>query len=1005
MRPRLRFIGLVTAACALLVSSAGAQQVTGRVMDDRTGQPIAAVQVFIADTGIGALTQQNGRYLLLNVPAGTHTLSVQRIGFGTQTQEITVAAGETVVLDFQLREQALAMDEIVITGVPGGNRRRAVGNVVSTLDAAALQEIVPIDKVGNILAGRTAGVNMTSVDGQVGSGSMIRVRGESTLSLPPNPLIYIDGVRVENAETTGPNESRISRLDDISPEEIESIEVLRGPSAATLYGTEASQGVVNIITKRGIAGAPQVNVSVRQGISTYIRPENIFPTNYWTHPDGTVIPFNMITDSPEGPTAFRDGHLSTYTASVSGGSEDLTYYLMGSYTDDEGQLKNNSNERFNTRLNLDMRPAEDLSISAGLSFVKNDIQQATRYGVVRGLVHAHAGNLEANRCLTQARPQCGYYRGWSNWGGPPEATESVDYDQHVMRSIGTFTVAHTPVSWLNNRVNIGYDVTDEQNLQLREYQTVDTIAFFLGSGFDGFRNNQRIQRYSTTFDAASTIDLGLTEGIGSTTSLGLQYYLKKTETLRARGEDFPGPGLLTIEATGTQTVSFDTFEENATLGFYVQEVLSFGDRLFLTGAVRVDNNSAFGDEIKWITYPKASLSYVMHEEPWFQNSAPSFVDALRLRAAWGQSGVQPPSFVALKTFGFVPGPVGKSGVSPSTLGNPDLRPEIGDEIEFGFDADFMDQRLGLVFTWYRKNTKDAILLRPNAPSGGFPGSRYVNAGLIANRGLEAELDADLFSGPGFGLNLGLRYSWNDSEIKQLSGEVGDTAIVWNFQNSMEHRVGYPPHSFFGPVVVSADWDPAARGGVGQGINPMCEDGRGGTMACFDAKGSVQAPRLYNGRAVAPHNVGISSVLRFGSSIRVSALMDIQMGHTRYDNTTRIRCYLFTMCKETHDPTPEDAIINSQVTQGDRLQYYTRADASFGRLREVSLNYTLPSNLVDGWGLSRASIIIAARNLWTITDWTGLDPESGGNQNVSRQWQEQHHVPSGSTFETTLRVGF
>ena len=357
MRPRLRFIGLVTAACALLVSSAGAQQVTGRVMDDRTGQPIAAVQVFIADTGIGALTQQNGRYLLLNVPAGTHTLSVQRIGFGTQTQEITVAAGETVVLDFQLREQALAMDEIVITGVPGGNRRRAVGNVVSTLDAAALQEIVPIDKVGNILAGRTAGVNMTSVDGQVGSGSMIRVRGESTLSLPPNPLIYIDGVRVENAETTGPNESRISRLDDISPEEIESIEVLRGPSAATLYGTEASQGVVNIITKRGIAGAPQVNVSVRQGISTYIRPENIFPTNYWTHPDGTVIPFNMITDSPEGPTAFRDGHLSTYTASVSGGSEDLTYYLMGSYTDDEGQLKNNSNERFNTRLNLDMRPA------------------------------------------------------------------------------------------------------------------------------------------------------------------------------------------------------------------------------------------------------------------------------------------------------------------------------------------------------------------------------------------------------------------------------------------------------------------------------------------------------------------------------------------------------------------------------------------------------------------------------------------------------------------------
>ena len=337
------------------------------------------------------------------------------------TQQVNVAAGETVVLDFQLREQALAMDEIVITGVPGGNRRRAVGNVVTTLDAAALQEVAPISSVQNLLGGRAAGVNMTTVDGQVGSGAMIRVRGESTLSLPPNPLIYIDGIRVENAETTGPNESRISRLNDLSPEEIESIEVLRGPSAATLYGTEASQGVVNIVTKRGVAGAPSVNVSMRQGITTYVKPENIFPTNYWTHPDGRVLAFNMITDSPEGKTAFRDGLLQTYTASVSGGSEQLTYYMMGSYSDNEGQLKNNWNQRLNTRLNLDVRPAENFSIQAGLSFVKNDVGQATRYGVVRGAVHAHAGNLEENRCLSQARPQCGYYRGWSSWGGPPES--------------------------------------------------------------------------------------------------------------------------------------------------------------------------------------------------------------------------------------------------------------------------------------------------------------------------------------------------------------------------------------------------------------------------------------------------------------------------------------------------------------------------------------------------------------------------------------------------------
>ena len=836
---------------------------------------------------------------------------------------------------------------------------------------------------------------------------MIRVRGESTLSLSPNPLIYIDGIRVENAENTGVNSSTgqiISRLNDLSPEEIQSIEVLRGPSAATLYGTEASQGVVNIITKRGVAGAPQVNFSVRQGMVTFVNPANIFPTNYWTHPSGEVIPFNIMDGHPEGNTLFREGQLQTFTGSVSGGSEQLTYYLMGSYTDDEGVLENNWNERFNTRLNLDVRPFEDLSISAGLSFAKNDVGLSLRHGAARSVVHAHAGTLEENRCLTQARPQCGYYQGWSDWGGPPEALESETNEQHALRSIGTFSISYTPsgANWLSNRINVGYDLTDEQNVKLRPFQSNDSIAFFLrGTAFRGHRDQSRVRRFNTTVDAATTIDIGLSEEITSNTAMGVQYYQQRNEIIRARGEEFPGPGLITIEATGSQPISTDTFEENATLGFYVQEVLSWRDRLFLTGAVRVDNNSAFGDEIKWVTYPKASLSYVLHEEPWFADAAPSWLDALRLRAAWGQSGVQPPSFVALRTFGFVPGPAGQAGVSPGTLGNPDLKPEIGDEIEFGFDADLLDQRLGLQLTYYRKNTKDAILLRPNAPSLGFPGDRYVNAGLITNSGLEVELDAAVFTGETFSWNVGVNFSRNDAEIKRLSGEAGDTAIVWNFQNSMEHRVGYAPHSYFGPVVLSAEWDAANQ----KAINPMCDNGTGGSMACYDANGSVQAPRLYNGRAIAPTDIGVSTEVTLWNSLRVNALLHMQYGQTRYDNTTRIRCHLFTMCRENHAPTAEDAVLIAQYTSGDRLQTYTRADAGFARLRELSLSYTLPNDMVEGWGLTRAVIQVAVRNLYTWSNWTGLDPESGDNQsNPRRQWQEQHHLPTPTTFETTIRVG-
>jgi TonB-dependent SusC/RagA subfamily outer membrane receptor len=276
----------------VIAPALGAQQITGRVMSGQPGEPLAAVQVFIAGSGIGALTQQNGRFLLLNVPAGTHTVSAERIGYRAVTATVQVAAGETVVQDFTLAEQALGLDEIVVTGTPGGTQRRAIGNTVTSVDVSDVTRNVGGASVQNILIGRSPGVQLAASASMVGAGSDIQIRGVGTFTLGRNPLIFVDGVRVNNDARAGP-ETGIGRtvniFNDFNPSDIESIEVIKGPGAATLYGTEASAGVIQIITKRGAEGAPQFEASIRQGIQ-YIRDPQSRLGTQWTCKDRFAPP-------------------------------------------------------------------------------------------------------------------------------------------------------------------------------------------------------------------------------------------------------------------------------------------------------------------------------------------------------------------------------------------------------------------------------------------------------------------------------------------------------------------------------------------------------------------------------------------------------------------------------------------------------------------------------------------------------------------------------------------
>ena len=991
---------------AALVAAASAQAqgaISGTVTDELGGESISSVQVLIDALGLETLADEDGRYRLQNVPEGRHRLTARQIGYASVSVMVTVTSGETVVQDFSLSQQVVALDALVVTGVPGETRVRAIGNSLERLDTQAVTEQAPVVSVQQVLEGRTAGVNMMG-SAMVGAAPRMRIRGSSTFSLSGNPLLYIDGVRADSRETTGygggNNNGVRSALSSLDPEQIERIEVLKGPAAATLYGTEASRGVINVITKRGAAGATRLDVMVRQGFNWTQGPaDRIGYENYWRNPAGEVSSLNVVDHwSAQGRDIFTTGQIQSYAATLSGGSEDAQYFFAGTYSDEVGILDYNYSKKLNLRTNINAQLTNNLAATLSMGYTRgNDRIPIDGYrSVTEGLQFGSPRWLGENRCVERPGAGCDLFDGFIS-GAPPARDRSLINTQNLDRFTGGVTLNNTALGWLTNRLTLGLDYTGEVNVQLREFQTNDTTIASLGSvGSMGFRNEGRRTHVMSTVDFSTTAEFDLTEAISTATSVGIQYYTRTTSFLNAGGQQFAGPGLSTVNATAVLGVPGNNDIGDKTLGLYVQETLALNDRLFFTGAVRVDNHSAFGSDIEFVTYPKASLSWVITDEPWFGQS--SLLSSLRLRGAWGKSGEQPAAFSALRTWGAVTGPQSTGGVSPNTVGNPDLTAEVGEEIEVGFDVELLNARLGLQFSYYDKRTKDAILQRDLAPSTGFTGQQFFNAGQINNQGMEAQLNATFIDGPGFRWNVFFSGSWNSAEIIQLTGQPGDTSIIFNSWSSMEHRVGYAPNSWFGVDVVSGDIDPE----TGRTVDAMCRAADGGTTPCFSASGSTIAPRVFLGRAIAPYQLSFGTDIDLGQRFKFHAMFTSELGHKRFDNTLRQRCRLYRLCRVNYFPEEADDVsLMAGIQSGNAIIDPWVNDVGFVRLKEVSVSYELP---VSFFGVSRAVAQIAARNMLTFTNWTSSDPEtmfSSGN----RAFMEQNMMPLPQQITTTIRLSF
>lgn len=998
-------VTLFLSTAAVLEAQSGT--IRGTVIGEGTREPLPGAQVFIPGTGIGSLSSQEGEFLLLNVPAGQQTVQVQMIGYGQAEQAVNIPADGTATVEFELTQSAIALDEIVVTGAGQATERKRLGNTVGTINTEEIEN-APTRSVSEVLQGREPGVVVTQSGGMAGEGSRIRIRGSSSLSQSNQPLVYIDGVRIASEEGFI-GAGGASRLDDLNPESIARVEILKGAAAATLYGTEASNGVIQIFTKRGQDGAARWELNVEQGFSGqnesryeplagYVQAEEPSP-RLNSQDIGTrgvrelwgldVAPYEVFT-VPLTPLIFETGHHQAYSLSVSGGADRISYYASGRYARENGTFGA-----------TEYGPAEDLDIkrqaNANLSIFPLEnmrLRLTSFYSEGHHAVPTNGNDIYGAFSLTaMSKPE---FAGPENPTGAfafstlPELMQIIEFED-FSRFGGTLTASYTPAPTLNVETTFGIDRVNTLGVSFRRFGW--NVSGVAGANPQGEKYVQdRIDR-NLTFDTRASWNTDLTDNVNSAFVAGVQLLSREIHESVSLGEQFPAPGLEVTEAGAFQSVG-ELILETAQWGLFGQEQIGFGDYLFLTGGVRYDNHSAFGEGAGGALYPKVSFSFVPSDMPGWGSS---LFSALRLRGAIGQSGLQPGAFDKFTTFSPLPAETGP-GVQPDNLGNPDLEPEVSTEWETGFELGFFNNRAALQGTYWNRTTSNVLVARQFPPSGGFVSPQLDNLGEMHSWGIEMGLNGNAYTSPSFSVDLFATASYLDQEITDLGG--APPIKIEYFRYRTWHREGYAPGAYFGPKLIDAPY-PFDTNGDGQPdtreqVLAFLSQPRSPAsvpLLLVDEDGDGDLLDHYLGSPHPNWQGAFGTDISFFGDFQLGTLFEYKAGHVVHDLTGAFRTTHPLLGINTRETAQIDATLqNPASTPEERLDAalaWSREGASlapnnalnmikpgdFIRWRELSLTYQVPENYLERFGARSLALTASARNLMLWTKYTGIDPES------------------------------
>ncbi len=842
---------------AATAPSAQAQGATaiieGKVTDAGSTRGLEAVSVFIQDTRLGALTNAQGTFRIAGIPVtgGSRTVlvRVRALGYTPGSKSVTLTAGQTAKADFALSTSAIQLNQVVVTGSGQKTETKRLGNTVAVIAPPAN---APINDISNLLTAREPGLVGVIGGGLSGQGAAIRIRGNSSLSQSNEPIIFIDGVRMNNGASGGnAGGGAMTRLDDIDPNTIERVEVLKGAAAATLYGTEASNGVIQIFTKVGSQGAPRWTFNAQQDAVQF--PDRVAPNSGFARRQSqadslsrfygrTITPFEPFTTKVFQDNLTELGTATSLGGTVTGGGNAVTYFASGRIFSEDGpfggkQLGVATDEvrRIQTSANLTLTPFKNFRIRFNNNYYNITNKTPETGNNIYGINSlAFMARPELANCNNSTLVSPGVCSGAGNLFGNQafmtvrEAMNQIN-EGAVNRYLGSLDMSYNQTANLTYSATVGYDYAAVRDIGFSRFGY--NLDLFTSQTVTGARNVFNDNTRVGTLDAKIAYNRNLGSSWSTATVGGMQVFNTNQKTTSANSQAFPGPGIEVVGAGGTAITNGEGLLTTINGGYFAQSQIGWHDWIFGTIGGRYDFSSAFGKNAPGVFYPKVSLSIPLSDRKSWNSTR---LSTLRFRAAVGQSGRQPGAFDKFTTFQPLTSEFG-AGLAPQNLGSQDLKPEISTEIEGGFEAGLFDNKMALEFTYWDRKVRDALVSRQFPSSGGFRNTQLVNIGEIAANGMELNLRFFPIRNATSSLELFANAAYLKQTLTSLGGAPPIKVGYFRYRGFLKEKA--PLGSIYEPLLASAC--PAGGPATNSANKPI---------ACYNP--ATESPIDFNGRGTA-----------------------------------------------------------------------------------------------------------------------------------------------------------
>ncbi|HWC74238.1 MAG TPA: TonB-dependent receptor [Gemmatimonadales bacterium] len=987
----------------------GTASVTGRVVDSVTAQPVSDARVTIVGRSNGTLTDRDGRYLLQGLPAGNVTVRVQRIGFAPADRTVTLAEGGTTTQDFSLVPAATVLSEVVVTGY-GTSTREDLSGAVASVQSGEFAN-TPLAGVDAAIQGRAAGVQVIQNAGNPGVGITVRIRGSASISASNQPLYVIDGVPMLRDEYSqlALGGQDITAITGLNPDEIENIDILKDAASAAIYGSRASNGVVMITTKRGQSAPAHVSFNM------YAGTQDVPQGNRWDLLTGKeyVTYMNEAAENdgygaqyfgdPNDPSLvntdwqaamFRTAPVRNLNLSVTGGSDRVQYFVSGSQFNQEGVVVGSGYDRQAARVNVDLNASRRLRLQTSLSLSRESHQRVENDDTIDGVVT----NAIAGTPTVPVRKSDGSFTSQADGLAYSNPLAIATYDQAESRSFRAFGnvqaiyQASNAVT-LNGRV--GMDVLNLRDLRWLSPLVKGTYsANVFGESIIG---NNTANRYVLEGFVDWKPHVNPDLALGATGGGSVEWNASELDYLDGIGfstDQFQYPG-----NAATVTVYNGDWTGHNLVSFFSRANATWKNRYLFTASLRADGSSRFGENNRYGVFPAVSFAWQLTREPFMQSLARH--GELKLRASYGVTGNQdiaddfaPRARFAKANYG------GDPGIGQRNFGNPDLRWEQTHEVNLGFDALLLRDRLTIVGDWYRKETQDLLLDRPISATSGQT-TVLQNIGNMENKGFELTLDGQILkpaSPQGLRWNANLNVAWNHNKVTKL---FENQPIPVGGYDVGRIDVGHPLGAFY--TLHFTGVDPANGNAIYEDVN------KDGVINDND--------RVYVGSPHPDYWGGFTN--QFGwDRFDLRAFFQFTQGQTifnaisvfandggyYYDNKFK---RALRRWQKAGDVTDEPRASFDGTSGADLISSRYMEDGSYVRLQEITLGYNLPTRISKALQLTDGRLYFSGRNLYTWTKYSGYSPDvnSAGSSTNTELSTEFYAYPSARSFMIGLSGAF